>query len=936
MDLGETEVGMVEAMCYEPGAEVNVEALTRTEEHAGNFLQSTISIIGVVATEFVDETERQKLKSIFSFLFLLQLMVVLSETSFIILDGKGTQGGASRRAGGRDERPPQILTPGAGAPSLASQRWVPPSNAGSKRDGYSCEVRQDAIFRKVRGILNKLTPEKFDKLGLELLNVGIDSELILKGIILLIFEKALDEPKYSSLYAHLCHRLCEDSPNFEPPSSSISSFRRLLLNKCQDEFENRSCATEVFDKVGILTIEEEEQYAQARRKMLGNIKFICELGKLDMLHESILHQCIKQLLAKKKKAGLKEVAEDLECLCQIMKTIGKGLDNGKAKLWMDQYFLRMETFMVNMELPSRIRFMLRDVAEQRGNSWVPRDVLSDSGPKTIQQVREEAAKELGLNTRSSGHVPVSPMSINDFFSHCGPRQGGGGGMADMFSSMPPQFMAGMSIGTGPGVIHTDSISSMPYGGLGRQRNQQNQNGKELPPRFRRQQQMQTSNSGNTDEISLRPARNFMLRPNIPSMLPKSAQSPKLQQGAAPIPLISNIEQPKPIMQKKSNIKIKQVTSVDKPKPNKKTPSQDEIKQAMEDLLNKLLTSENVEEAVSDVKEMRAPTKYMPDLVSYSMLQTLPKTEMDRSTVSKLIASLRDESIITAEHYVEGFTRVLDKMEALTNDIPLVKSHVARFSADAVINNIVSLNELAAPMEGGTHYPLFLLCLQQLKKLKDEEWLTKLFNESKLDLQKMLPEPDQNKERMMAILEDRSLSFLFPLLHLQTELWLRIQTEPSATDLYKWVRDKVDLKLQKAPGFIVILVTSVVKYVLSKTSLVEGQDTSLLPDKSVIEEEKQLLGKFMGVLQKFLVDASQLQLAAIYALQVLCYNNHFPKGLLLRLFMFMYDSEVIDEEVFLRWKEEVNEQYPGKGKALFQVNQWLMWLEQAEEESDEED
>ena len=32
----------------------------------------------------------------------------------------------------------------------------------------------------------------------------------------------------------------------------------------------------VFDKVGILTTEEEEQYAQARRKMLGNIKFICK------------------------------------------------------------------------------------------------------------------------------------------------------------------------------------------------------------------------------------------------------------------------------------------------------------------------------------------------------------------------------------------------------------------------------------------------------------------------------------------------------------------------------------------------------------------------------------------------------------------------------------------------------------------------------------
>lgn len=35
-------------------------------------------------------------------------------------------------------------------------------------------------------ILNKLTPEKFDKLCLELLNVGVESKLILKGVILLV------------------------------------------------------------------------------------------------------------------------------------------------------------------------------------------------------------------------------------------------------------------------------------------------------------------------------------------------------------------------------------------------------------------------------------------------------------------------------------------------------------------------------------------------------------------------------------------------------------------------------------------------------------------------------------------------------------------------------------------------------------------------------
>ena len=35
-------------------------------------------------------------------------------------------------------------------------------------------------------ILNKLTPENFDKLSYSLLNIGIDNKTILKGIIILV------------------------------------------------------------------------------------------------------------------------------------------------------------------------------------------------------------------------------------------------------------------------------------------------------------------------------------------------------------------------------------------------------------------------------------------------------------------------------------------------------------------------------------------------------------------------------------------------------------------------------------------------------------------------------------------------------------------------------------------------------------------------------
>ena len=39
-----------------------------------------------------------------------------------------------------------------------------------------------------------------------------------------------------------------------------------------------------------------------------------------------------QLLEKKKRVQLKDMGEDLECLCQIMRTVGPRLDHEKAKV----------------------------------------------------------------------------------------------------------------------------------------------------------------------------------------------------------------------------------------------------------------------------------------------------------------------------------------------------------------------------------------------------------------------------------------------------------------------------------------------------------------------------------------------------------------------------------------------------------------------------
>ena len=88
--------------------------------------------------------------------------------------------------------------------------------------------------------------------------------------------------------------------------------------------------------------------------------------------------------------------------------------------------------------------------------------------------------------------------------------------------------------------------------------------------------------------------------------------------------------------------------------------------------------------------------------------------------------------------LQAFLNVLDQCPKIEVDVPLVKSYLAQFAARAIIAELVSVAELAHPLENGTHFPLFLLCLQQTARLKDREWLTDLFQQSKVNMQKMLP------------------------------------------------------------------------------------------------------------------------------------------------------------------------------------------------------
>ena len=42
------------------------------------------------------------------------------------------------------------------------------------------------------------------------------------------------------------------------------------------------------------------------------------------------------------------------------------------------------------------------------------------------------------------------------------------------------------------------------------------------------------------------------------------------------------------------------------------------------------------------------------------------------------------------------------------------------------------------------------------------------------------------------------------------------------------------------------------------------------------------------------------------------------GLVLRLFSYWYEMDVVEAEALIQWREDTSQFYSGKGKALFQV------------------
>ena len=162
---------------------------------------------------------------------------------------------------------------------------------------------KDEFMSQIRGILNRLTPEKLAVLSHKLVNVVHTEPGRSKEIVIAIATKAYAEPKFSETYAKLCVLIEREVPLF---STRLVGYLQNDANNIVDE-----CA----ESADIKMVD--------KKRAFGIVTFLEELFNVKIYPKEKVHQLVNTLFAAKTRAAI-EV--QLECVCKLLTTVGKNIN----------------------------------------------------------------------------------------------------------------------------------------------------------------------------------------------------------------------------------------------------------------------------------------------------------------------------------------------------------------------------------------------------------------------------------------------------------------------------------------------------------------------------------------------------------------------------------------------------------------------------------
>ncbi|KAG4076043.1 hypothetical protein HA402_011517 [Bradysia odoriphaga] len=826
------------------------------------------------------------------------------------------------------------------------------------KDTNDATASNDALYKRVRGILNKLTPEKFDTLLEQIKSFNIDTAERLNGVIELVFEKAIDEPNFSVAYAQLCHKLSEKCFAVDADAKQ-AKFKKTLITKCQNEFQNHVIVDEakVAEKLQPLLqkIEEandidrkaeyqanyEEEERKLRRRSVGTVRFIGELFKMGMLTPNIMMTCVSSLLDRNSE-------DKLECLCKLLTTIGARLEDKKNNL--GDYFRQMKEIAdkknQNTRISSRVRFMIQDVIDLRKNNWIPR--RETANPKKMGQIQKEADAEqsniqlLNFNLSSggrggggggggSGGGGGGNRDRDRLFT---PKSGNRGGITNEDGWMTPSTKSRSLID--PSKIKLNKIDDSTQLGTAAQFKWSG-NSNTQPTTT------QTTNSfsilegtrsgsmgGNKDTYSKGSMDRYDSRGGSNSR--SGSQHGSRENSAA---RSSYSLKPMPTRVASQSMTMMPIVTRPSERPPQTIIQRDEPD---EDKMNRIKVIANEILLYHNRGEMKLESCYYeteqePEKYRWAIVRELYNASVDmhqlkssdRVFAGQAVTSWINRKLITVDDNLRALKEFLEPALDLVCDVPMLWLYVAEFITPIIKNNSLSLVQIRSvcpdeyamqqllqnliPYAMTEHGPQFVRNLFKVCKWSDligEKDVKQFINKNKFEF-----------------VDDSSVT-------VQRTSTAATNVELIQQRVKEFLRDGADIK--NIQEFITVNLAQIDKEFIRALSTVVAEILMEEMQPKSIEKKESVA---VLLLSKYIDENNRdMQLQCLNAILILMIKLEHPKDALRTIFSRLYDDYVVSKDVFEMWRDS-KEMLEGKGVAVSNLRQFFELLEK-EGSSGEED
>lgn len=813
------------------------------------------------------------------------------------------------------------------------------------------EYKTQEVYNKFRGILNKLTPEKFDTLLDKLKTLEINNQKRLQGVIDLVFEKAIDEPNFSVAYATMCYKLSMlkvPADNATSPDQVVN-FRALLINKCQKQFETKivdekllqiekqlqECDDAVQKKELQLIFEDENR--RVRMRSVGNVRFIGELYKLKMLTNKIMNYCMIYLIDKAEE-------DKLECLCNLLTTIGKQIES-ESNTQLDTIFKKMQHIVhrKSHNVSSRIRFMIQDVIDLRKRKWVVKNIV-DIQPKMMNQIQKEAEQEQRYIELINANVPASGFRREESGSRGRNNQGD-----NRRKNSHNSFFTDSSWKI-PKTNYSVNTSKLKVV------SQKNLNNIKLAPH------VSTWNIGlGTKNIAQGVSSSITsLNNNMYSILTATQTDPmsintNRNETLAYYSKGASIE--RSTFNSKTNFDennkrsgsvdiARSKLSITKIEPklvnevNKEcggeipgtSPVADRMPRdnAVKDLINEYLHDHELDEAAYKVKTQFSTNNHVGvvDKIFDAALEKAPK---DVALIATLLVHLVSTSVITPANLLTGMKTTFHVAPDLYVDIPMLYEFLGKFIAPHIEKEHITfaqIFELCGVIISSNHGHLLLnSILNEMVESIGPRFVKNKWLESNLqvndwiggvDITKLIQENKLNilLEGYVSANQDTNIG-LSPT-EIQSKLLEFMNSNENCESIRSWIQGKIGIASNE-DWFIRSLIQAICEYSLF------GPERRSRP-----YFKQDHMKKYISLVLELGVTKQLRESSCLFGIQQLIHRLQYPQGVTLDIFQYFYEHCIISLEGFLEW--ELSEKEPqGKGVMMKALTSFFANIKEGEKE-----